>query len=206
MESFKLSREEENDPPFDFLDRIGANKEHNDLISDIALTKDKKTLFSCSYDKSIIAHDVDTLTPKHELINAHMDIIYSVDTLSDSDHGFVTASQDGMVNVWDVRSKEVQPCQIVNANKAFDGHPTAVRAFKADFVFAASCNGRVALYDLRKTEAPIFKQKVCDNDKEEQVNKMTFSIRSPEMLAICGDSRWVKVYRKEADDSGIKLW
>ena len=113
VETVKLSFSDEGSPEnsFFYLERSRSVQEHDDLITSLVATPDK--LLTCSYDRSIVLLEKDSLKLVSKIHEAHGDLISNLAVNTSNFDLACTASNDGTVALWDLRQCETsQSCKL----------------------------------------------------------------------------------------------
>jgi len=218
VEQVTLTFSDESDvqaPSFFFLERQYSVQEHDDLISGLDLTKDPLEgggadggqLVTVSYDRSIVALDINTMRLESRISDAHPNLISAVAAnrfhRGEAAKTIATAAQDGTVQLWDLRTSGKQNRLYSNASD----WPTALE-WNPDFehhLYVGTQTGKVHLMDSRNETAPLLTQQVFNLGC--QVHKLQFNaetgIDGGRFLAVCGDSSEVVVFNQGSNTHSV---
>ena len=95
---------------FFYLERCRSVQEHDDLITSLVPSPDK--LITCSYDRSVVVLEKESLKMVTKINEAHDDLISNLDVNSANFDLIGTAGNDGTVQLWDLRQCETsQSCK-----------------------------------------------------------------------------------------------
>ena len=112
VETVKLSFSDEDtlENSFFYLERCRSVQEHDDLITSLVSSPDK--LITCSYDRSVVVLEKESLKLVTKINEAHDDLISNMAVNPGNFDLIGTASNDGTVQLWDLRQCETsQSCK-----------------------------------------------------------------------------------------------
>jgi len=124
------------------LHLIFSKKAHEEIILDLAVSPDKKTLVSCSFDNTIKLWDIES-GKELSMLYGHTDSVNSVKFLPDG-KTVVSASSDTTLKLWDIKSCE----EILT----FEGHlgPVNSIAISSDgkIMVSASADATLKIWNI----------------------------------------------------------
>ena len=129
---------------------------HADAVRSIAFSKDGKSLFSGSTDRSIRR-----MNASGQVVwvanEGHSSTVTRVLPVDETGSLIVSGDEDGTIKLWDSRSKSSSASSSSSAAKSmfsFSNHEDAISDLIVDTVrhslVSASCDGTLSVYDLRK--------------------------------------------------------
>jgi len=123
---------------------------HTHPVSAVAIDKESSTIVSGTTDKSINVIDVMTQNIKRKFYG-HSGRINAVDCTLSSE-AIVSASYDGTVRIWDGRSFNRDPIQILDQAKDSVSCVHILQTSSTTQIVSSSIDGSIRIYDLRMGE------------------------------------------------------
>jgi len=123
---------------------------HTHPVSAVAIDEESSTIISGTTDKSVNVIDVMTQNIKRKFYG-HSGRINAVDCTISSE-AVVSASYDGTVRIWDGRSFNRDPIQILDHAKDSVSCVRVLQTSSATQIVSSSIDGSIRIYDLRMGE------------------------------------------------------
>lgn len=189
VETVKLSFSDEDtlENSFFYLERCRSVQEHDDLITSLVSSPDK--LITCSYDRSVVVLEKESLKLVTKINEAHDDLISNMAVNPGNFDLIGTASNDGTVQLWDLRQCETsQSCIYDDVGLK----PTCVQFVPSSehHLLVGNEAGELQLFDIRKPKNCIVKNDMT----EKAVSKIKFSPSLKNTFGVCSETSSLRVF------------
>ncbi|XP_064618136.1 methylosome protein WDR77-like [Liolophura sinensis] len=171
--------------------------EHDDVVSTVSVSCDKKRAASGSYDRCIKVWDLASNKSVHSY-RGHADMVSVVAYSHSQPDVFISCSQDDNLLLWDTRKP--RPARQID-KRCLEACPTCV-CWKPDNDYTLGVGsemGELCVLDTRKdSDKPLY-----GTPHRRAVHRLQFSTHSPSLLASVSDDSSVAL--SQIDSSSFKL-
>lgn len=172
------------------LGLVAEPQEHDDIISALDISLDKKIAVTGGHDNRVIIWDVEEAIPKNNY-KGHAGNVNGIACSPAESDVFLSCSQDGTILMWDLRLSK--PAKLIDHLTSLGSAiiPTAVAwqpASQHNIAVATEC-GQVAMIDMRNTSQK--SPKTCPHSRA--VTRVVFNPAHPGYVAAVAEDCKVTV-------------